>query len=668
MRFHWLLPSTLSIFLLSSPAEAAKLKFWRFDAHQNRLDLKTDASVQPKAQLIFNPTRLVIDLPGTTLEHPTVKQQFGGSIRSIRVGQFDGKTTRLVIELSPGYRLDPQQVKFRGASPSQWTVHLPTPQKMASLLPTRSLRLPQSLGQGLSASSPKKVSSAQVAPGGSGYPDTTLPLGTVASPTGAVVQVEKVQVTGDGFFIRTRGGGNPQLQVNRSSDRATINIEISGATLSPSLAGTDLAINRYGVNHIQLAQVQTSPPVVRMTMRVNQNSPDWQPTVSSLGGVVLLPGRGIAAATVVNTTTQPERGEFVSASPLANQPPGVARIQSVELARDGKQLLIRADQPLTYTSGWNRATALYRITINNAQIARSIKGPSLNASSPILRVRLQQSDPSTVVILVQPASGVRVGELNQPGVQLLSLQLQRSSVALLPPSMSAIARGDAESPSPAISRPIVVPPPSSPTPPPPISSSIPAPAPSQPPPQPRPPKGRLVVIVDPGHGGKDPGAIGLGGLQEKDVILAISQQVAALLQQQGVQVVMTRNNDYFVDLQPRVAMAERVNADLFVSIHANSMPANRSDISGLETYYFESGQRLARTIHNSVLQNVNIKDRGVRRARFYVLRKSSMPSVLVEVGFVTGFEDAPRLGTSAYQNQMAAAIARGVLQYIQQNF
>ncbi len=83
MKFHWLLSSTLSIFLLSSPAEAAKLKFWRFDTSANRLELNTDGAVQPKAQLIFNPTRLVIDLPGTTLERPTVKQQFSGAIRTI---------------------------------------------------------------------------------------------------------------------------------------------------------------------------------------------------------------------------------------------------------------------------------------------------------------------------------------------------------------------------------------------------------------------------------------------------------------------------------------------------------------------------------------------------------------------------------------------------------
>jgi len=374
-----------------------------------------------------------------------------------------------------------------------------------------------------------------------------------------------------------------------------------------------------------------------MTLQVNKNSPDWQASVSRFGGIVLLPTRGIAP-TVVNTQPQLARVQVGTTTRPVKQESQVATIQSVELAGNETQLLIRADQNLTYTSGWDRSSGFYSITLPNTQLAKSVKGPTLDGNSPVLRVRLRQSDPTTVVILVQPASGVRIGELNQPGRELLSLQLQRSPTVLLPPS----------TPIPTI--------------------TVPAPA-TKPPSSPPPsiPKGRVVVLVDPGHGGKDPGAIGLGGLQEKNVILPISKRIVELLKKQGVQVVMTRDSDYFVDLAPRVAIAERADADLFVSIHANAMPANRSDISGLETYYFSSGERLARTIHSSVLQGVNVRDRGVRKARFYVLRKSSMPSVLVEVGFVTGREDSARLATSAYQDQMAAAIARGILQYIKQN-
>ncbi|MGI8503260.1 MAG: AMIN domain-containing protein, partial [Hassallia sp.] len=95
MKLHWLLPGTFgSILMLSSPTLAAKLDSWRFDANQNRLEINTTGAVQPQAQLIFNPTRLVIDLPGTTFGRPQLRQQVGGAITSIRVGQFDEQTTR----------------------------------------------------------------------------------------------------------------------------------------------------------------------------------------------------------------------------------------------------------------------------------------------------------------------------------------------------------------------------------------------------------------------------------------------------------------------------------------------------------------------------------------------------------------------------------------------
>lgn len=130
---------------------------------------------------------------------------------------------------------------------------------------------------------------------------------------------------------------------------------------------------------------------------------------------------------------------------------------------------------------------------------------------------------------------------------------------------------------------------------------------------------------------------------------------------------MTRTDDREIELEPRVQLAERVNASLFVSIHANAINMSRPDVNGIETYYYSRGWRLAYTIHNSILQATGARDRGVRQARFYVLRETSMPAVLVETGFVTGAEDAPQLANPAYRKVMAEAIARGILQYIQQN-
>lgn len=182
---------------------------------------------------------------------------------------------------------------------------------------------------------------------------------------------------------------------------------------------------------------------------------------------------------------------------------------------------------------------------------------------------------------------------------------------------------------------------------------------------PRIPSGRVVVVVDPGHGGRDPGAVGIGGIQEADIVLDIARQVAAKLDQQGVTAVLTREDDRDVDLAPRVSLAERVNADLFVSIHANAISMARSDVNGLETYYYLDGQRLAQTIHDQILSTIDMNDRGVRQARFYVLTRTSMPAVLVEVGFVTGQQDAARLSNPAFREQLAGAIAQGILQYIQ---
>jgi N-acetylmuramoyl-L-alanine amidase len=183
-------------------------------------------------------------------------------------------------------------------------------------------------------------------------------------------------------------------------------------------------------------------------------------------------------------------------------------------------------------------------------------------------------------------------------------------------------------------------------------------------PQPRVPKGKLVVVIDPGHGGKDSGAVGIGGVQEKNVILPIGKRIAEVLERNGIQVIMTRDSDYFVTLPGRVIMSQRAKADVFVSIHANSAGANRPEVNGLETYYYDNGLTLARIVHNKILQNLNIRDRNVRKARFYVLRKNSMPSILVETGFVTGREDVANLNSPAYQNKMADAIAQGILQYL----
>ncbi|WP_071189589.1 N-acetylmuramoyl-L-alanine amidase [Trichormus sp. NMC-1] len=615
MKIYSLLPGTLgTIVLLASPTLAAKLESWRFDANQNQLEINTSGAVQPQAQLIFNPTRLVIDLPGTRFGRSQLTQPVGGAIRSIRIGQFDPQTTRIVLEFTPGYTINPNLIKFVGTTASRWKVQLPKLE--AEKVPVSNNTNTYSLVTIDSQAKPE--------------------FSTAATTTAGITQIQKIQTTGDGFFIRT-SGGNPRIQVNRSRDNTTIFMDISGATLSPDLAPGILPINQHGVSRIEFTQLQTKPTSVRLTLRVDKNSSDWRASISNVGGLILLPTKGAVRLPGNNNQSTPIPS--TSNLPVTNTQ---ATIQSVELAANGTQLLIRADQTLSATGTWDKSSGLFRITIPNAKLASNVQGPTFNANSPVLRVRMQPQTPNSVVVFVQPASGVQIGAINQVSDQILALELQRYRQVRPPISLPPLPSANSgQLPDPNIRTP-----------------------------QPRPrasvPKGKLLVIIDPGHGGKDSGAVGIGGIQEKNIILPISKRVAEILQQNGVQAVMTRDSDYFVSLPGRVQMAERANADVFVSIHANSAGASRPEVSGLETYHYGNGLTLARIVHNRILQSLNVRDRKVRKARFYVLRKSSMPSILVETGFITGREDAAKLRTSAYQNQMAEAIAQGILQYLRQ--
>ena len=620
MKLHWLIPSTFgTVFILSSPAFAAKLESWRFDTNQNHLEINTSSPVQPQAQLIFNPTRLVIDLPGTELGRPSVTQQIGSKIRTIRVGQFDDQTTRLVIELAPGYTFNPKQVKFVPISGKRWIVELPQPEVASEQTGEPSLP-PTSDKSSEPTLDPRSIYNVVTT-------NRITPSNRETIP--GVVQIDKLRVTRDGFFIST-SGGNPQLQINRSQDNRSVNIDIIGAALSPNMGQRNLVINHYGVRRVQFSQLSSSPSAVRMTLQLDSASPNWQALASGNSGFVVIPDR---------LAKLPENNQ--SSAPSPSDSPAI--IQSVELGGNGTQLLIRADQAISATTGWDRSSGLFRITIANAKLANQVQGPDFTNNSPILKVRLQPQSDNTVIVLVQPASGVSFGALSQVTFQLLALQLQTNLRAQRPPIIPPGFPGSQD-------------PPGSSTPPP------------QTRPQPRlpVPNGKVLVVIDPGHGGKDSGAPGLSGLLEKDVVLPISTKLATILEQNGIQVVLTRDADFFVELQGRVDIAKRVNAALFVSIHANAVD-NRPDVNGLEVYYYDRGYALADTVRQAILQNIStLKNRGTRKARFYVLRKNTMPAILVETGYMTGREDNPRLGSPEYQSLMAEGIARGILNYLKQ--
>lgn len=213
------------------------------------------------------------------------------------------------------------------------------------------------------------------------------------------------------------------------------------------------------------------------------------------------------------------------------------------------------------------------------------------------------------------------------------------------------------------------------------------------------------IVLDAGHGGRDPGTTGLGGLVEKDVTLDLARRMRARLVRWGFRVVMTRDGDESVDLQQRTARAEAGRGDLFLSLHVNSAP--RASATGIETYYLdESDERhsddvaarenavapdqaddlqrtlaqmrisevstrsslLAHQVHGAILRGLRARygtteDLGVRKGPFYVLFLSSMPAVLVEVGFASNPQDAERLRDEAHLELLADRLSSGLMAY-----
>jgi len=182
-----------------------------------------------------------------------------------------------------------------------------------------------------------------------------------------------------------------------------------------------------------------------------------------------------------------------------------------------------------------------------------------------------------------------------------------------------------------------------------------------------------LVVLDPGHGGKDTGARG-AKINEKDVNRAVALQVGEILKLKGVQVEYTRQADEFIDLEPRADMANKLNAGLFVSIHSNANPDNSKQ--GTETYYYaptdnptlfimqDERQALAKSIHQKLASSIQRPDRGVKSANFSVLRNTLMPSVLIEIAFISNPDEEALLANDGFRNQSAQAIAEGILKYI----
>jgi N-acetylmuramoyl-L-alanine amidase len=197
-------------------------------------------------------------------------------------------------------------------------------------------------------------------------------------------------------------------------------------------------------------------------------------------------------------------------------------------------------------------------------------------------------------------------------------------------------------------------------------------------------------VIDPGHGGENTGTRGrTSGVYEKTLVLDIAFRVERLLREQGVEVVMTRRSDVFVELSERAAIANRARADAFVSIHLNW--AADASVNGVETFYmprvgaasavrasarFDNGQRfagnendganelLSQHVHRALLSATGAADRRVRGARFAVLRDARIPATLVECGYLSNAAEERRVLTEEYRERIARGIANGIVSYL----
>jgi N-acetylmuramoyl-L-alanine amidase len=170
-----------------------------------------------------------------------------------------------------------------------------------------------------------------------------------------------------------------------------------------------------------------------------------------------------------------------------------------------------------------------------------------------------------------------------------------------------------------------------------------------------------TVVIDPGHGGHDNGGQ-WGRVYEKHLALDTATRLESQLKRMGYQTVMTRRSDYFITLPQRVATANKYRNAIFVSIHYNY--TWKEQVSGLETFYYNAeGQKLAQYVQSSLVRKTRTVDRNAKFARFYVIRNTNLPSILVEGGFVSNENERTRMKSAYFRESIASGIAEGIQRY-----
>lgn len=618
----------------------AQVDNWRYDSEKVRLEVNTQGDVRPSLFILQDPPRVVLDFPNTEWGAAPKHIPQIGRVQSLRISQLDPTTTRFVLTLERSFDLSLDQLQLQTAGPKRWAVRFinaeplaysPRPFDQAEQILLGSRPTPAATTEPRPTPTPNPGSAGQLPP-----PPTTLsPLTALPQPTTTLApitppranspvppsasapafnpgssslnttQLLGITPTSNGFLVRTSGPA--AATIRRITDPDRIVVDFLDTTVSKGLTQRSLTINQLGVFRLRIGQFE--PTVARVVLDVDQTSGDWETRYDpQQGGVVLVPAGGSSQASLL--PDQPSNFEGP-----------VATITNVNLV--GNQLMIVADGFLFYRSGWEPASGGYRISVKPARLPQSLPDPGLPADGPIDRIRFRQETEDTVSILVQPSKDFNVIEPSPgQGARQITLLVQALDGS-----------------TPVVSAPVS---PGAPT------NAIP---------------GQPLVAIDPGHGGRDPGAVA-NGLLEKTLNLNVSFKVAQLLQAEGIGVIMTRTDDREILLQPRVDTAVQAGASILVSIHHNAL--DRSGVNGIETYYLRpDSERLASTLHRSIVASSGGTDRGVRRARFFMVRvtPTTMPSVLLELGYMTNPAEASRLATDEYQTILAQSIANGIKAY-----
>ncbi len=364
-----------------------------------------------------------------------------------------------------------------------------------------------------------------------------------------------------------------------------------------------------------------------------------------------------------------------SECPSRSPPPATVRNLRVWSTEEKTRLVLDLDRPVRPTERRTPNPEQVVISLPNASLSQSARTKADNGSLPPLFTIAQTEGPTvSVSFLLNNLRSYKQFTLSAP--HRLVIDVVARGEPALPPSLE-----HQESPSSSPESPVqpVIPP----------------------------PKSLTTIVIDPGHGGKDVGALGPRHTEEKDITLRVGLTLRDLLSKQpGLEVLMTRDRDIFVELEERAKFANKHNADLFVSIHVNSHPSQQ--VKGLEVYHFgeakdqralevaarengtpingtgigweylvadlltakkiESSLELAWTTKEAMISHLSrrypIHDHGVKTAPFYVLRFTTMPSILAEIAFISNPDEEHLLRQSSYLNDIALSLYKGIMAFL----